>query len=134
MGLLIIFFYKMDDNNIEDKEFFSSVYKLFQREHDGTISSDDLETIMKSQGVNVSDNDIKEFLQEADPDNKGRLEFYNVSSFLVKCKKQSDIEEDLINAFRVFDKDNSGVITNNDLNTILCELGDNKVKEEDLEE
>merc|ERR1712000_707363 len=127
------FYYIMDDI-IEDQEHFKAVFNLFARDSDGTISSNDLQTVMRSQGVNPHDDDVKEFLIQSDLDNKGRIEFPEFSIFLGKCKRQSDIEEDLIQAFKVFDADNTGVITNTDLYTILCELGDCKIKDEELED
>jgi calmodulin len=52
---------------------------------------------------------------------------------MTRRNKESDIEEEVINAFRIFDKDNLGLISSTELRHIMTTLGD-KLTEEEVEE
>lgn len=104
---------------------------------------------MKELGLNPSDAELEDLVNEADINKDGVIcfdgssgqflftrtpltcpEFLNLMSQTVK---ETDTEQELINAFRVFDKDNSGTISTDELRNVLRSLGEN-LTDDELEE
>ncbi|XP_065889841.1 calmodulin-like isoform X2 [Dysidea avara] len=73
---------------------------------------------------------------EHDADGNGLIDF---KLFLVmmsrKIKESSaNVQEDIVDAFRVFDKDANGFISAAELRHVMMNLGDQKLTEEEVEE
>ena len=72
-------------------------------------------------------------IKEVDVDNNGEIDFEEFCGLMVKKMKESEPEEELVEVFKIFDKDQSGSIDVADLALVFKELGE-KVSEEDLKE
>ena len=90
---------------------YKEAFQIFDKHGEGVISSKELGTIMRSLGVNPSDEDLKEIIENFDNDKNNNLIDFN-SFLIIMAKRKNDIdkEEDLLEAFRVFDKENNGKI------------------------
>ena len=64
-------------------------------------------------------------INEVDTDDSGKIEFKEFLSLFAKKMKDPDTEEDLIEAFRIFDKDGSGNIRH-----VMTTLGERLTEEE----
>ena len=72
-------------------------------------------------------------IQEVDVDGNGEIDFDEFRSLMLKKMKESEPEEELVEVFKIFDKDGNGVIDWTDLQVIFKELGE-KVTDEDMKE
>lgn len=63
----------------------------------------------------------------------GIIDFQEFLTMMAKKMKDTDTEEEIREAFRVFDKDGSGSISANDLRHIMTNLGD-KLPDEEVDE
>lgn len=73
-------------------------------------------------------------ITEVDPEGAGTLSFDAFLMLIAKRQKDVDVEEDILDAFRVFDKDGNGFISNVELRYILTNLGEKLMEGEDLDE
>merc|ERR1712167_376552 len=70
---------KISDKNT--KEEIDRVFKLFDKDRNGTLEADDLSRVCKELGEEMSEEDVREVIQRADLDGDGVVglqDFYNV--------------------------------------------------------
>ena len=67
---------------------------------------------------------IEDIINEVDPNGDGTVDFPAFLTIMARKMKDTDTEEDIIEAFRVFDKDGSGVISAAELRHVMTNLGE----------
>ena len=72
-------------------------------------------------------------IKEIDKDNKGKIHFADFLSLMALSLKEQTTEEDIIQAFKVFDPDNSGIIKADKLRLIMMNLGE-KLTDAEIDE
>jgi len=112
-----------------------TAFESFDTEGKGAIGVETIGNILRMMGVKVKEADLKEIVDEVDDDGSGMLEFEEFTELAAKFLIEEDEEElknELKEAFRIYDKDGQGFITNEVLKEILREI-DPKLTETDLE-
>ena len=87
---------------------FKEAFTLFDKDGNGTISTKELETVMTSLGQKPTLAELEMMIKEVDVDGNGEIDFGEFLAMMAKKLKETDLEEDIREAFRVFDKQNSG--------------------------
>mmetsp|Transcript_8066 Transcript_8066/g.8928 ORF Transcript_8066/g.8928 Transcript_8066/m.8928 type:complete len:150 (+) Transcript_8066:46-495(+) len=118
-----------EDQVAEFKEAFS----LFDRDGDGAITTTELGTVMRSLGQNPTESDLAEMIQDVDSDKSGTIDFPEFLSMMAKQMKNEDTEEEIREAFKVFDKDGNGFISAAELRHVMTNLGE-KLTDEEVDE
>ncbi len=111
---------------------YRHAFELFDKDNDGWITATELSQVMRSLNQEPSNREIEEMIAEVDIDGNGRIDFEEFVILMNKRGKESDAEEEIINAFRVFDKDGNGLIGSSELRHIMTTLGD-KLTEDEVE-
>lgn len=119
------------DLNEDEIADLKEAFAIFDANGDGTIEAKELREVMRSLGQNPSKKEIKEMISSVDGDDNGAIDF---DEFLVLMKSRpKDPDQELRNAFKVFDTDNSGSISRSELKNLMINLGqsltDNEVDE-----
>lgn len=123
-------------SHIPDAEEMRTVFEKLDVNKDGVICSDELSGFMEKLGFKMSPEEVQSLVKTVDQNSDGEVdfdEFYALYSSLTGAEsKQSESddkadekehEENLKQAFRVFDKDNDGFITVKELQSVLLSLG-----------
>ncbi len=118
-----------EDKVIECRE----VFELFDKDKSGSISTSELGDVMRALGANPSNTELQEMIEEVDKNKSGHIEFEEFLILFEKKMREPDSEQDLIEAFRIFDRDNSGTISAKELKHVMTSLGD-KLTEEEADE
>ena len=90
---------------------FKEAFSLFDKDGDGTITTKELGTVMRSLGQNPTEAELQDMINEVDADGNGTIDFPEFLSLMARKMKDTDTEEELIEAFKVFDRDGNGFIS-----------------------
>ncbi len=106
------------------------VFDLFDKDKDGTITIKELADVLRALGANPSPADVELMFKETDIDNSGKLEFEEFLTLFQTKISFPGLEEDLIDAFRIFDKELSGTVSVQELKHVMTTLGEALTEEE----
>ncbi|XP_062620981.1 neo-calmodulin-like isoform X2 [Saccostrea cucullata] len=123
----------VDQLSAEIKKDFKETFNLFDKDGDGTISTSELAVVMRSLGQNPSDDDIENMLRGVDEDGNGSIDFEEFVLMMARKLEKSNTEDEIREAFTLFDKDCNGYITVSELRNILTETGQ-KIRPEEADE
>ena len=112
---------------------FKEAFQIFDKDGDGLITTKELGTVMRSLGQNLSEDELKEMIEEVDTDKSGNIDFQEFLGLMAWKMKESGIEEELIEAFKVFDRDGNGMISAHELRFVMSTSGE-QLTEDDIEE
>ena len=106
------------------------VFELFDKDKDGAITTKELGDVMRALGANPTQNELQKMINDVDQDGSGKIEFKVFLELFVKKMKDPDTEEDLIEAFKIFDKNGNGIISAAELRLVMTTVGDRLTEEE----
>ena len=104
----------MDQIPTQKIEEFKKEFDLIDRNGKGSISADDLKRVMTAVGEAVTDEDIKNMIEEADLNTDGVVDFPEFAKMMQQRRKQNALAE-----FQIFDKDGSGTVSAQELKGVL---------------
>ena len=102
---------------------FRQAFDIMDRNGDGVITVDDLAAVMRAIGQSPTANVLQDMIREVDADGNDTIDFTEFLALMSRQMRQSDIEDELREAFRIFDRDSDGFITPKELSTLLISLG-----------
>ncbi|CAF1157673.1 unnamed protein product [Didymodactylos carnosus] len=110
--------YQYDPNDPELEHFteeqiqeFRQAFLLYDKDSDGAISPKVLGSVMRTLGQNPTEDELKGLINEFDCEGKGLIDFNEFLQMMAKRANEHESEEDeLREAFRVFDKNGNGFI------------------------
>ncbi|XP_045176843.2 calmodulin-like [Mercenaria mercenaria] len=118
---------KLTEEQISElKEAFS----LFDKDGDGTITTKELGTVMRSLGMNPTGAELQDMINEVDADASGTIDFSEFINLMANKMNDTDTEKEMLDAFRVFDKDGNGQISAAELRLVMTNLGEKLTDEE----
>jgi len=112
---------KLTEEQIEE---FKEVFSLFDKDGDGTISTKELGTVMRSLGQSPTEKELRDMVSEFDADGNGTIDFPEFLKMMARKMTDTDSEEEVKEAFRVFDKDGSGWISGAEVRHVMSTMGE----------
>lgn len=88
---------------------------------------------MRSLGQNPTETHLQEMVAEVDQDGSGTIDFSEFLALMARKMKDVDTEQEVKEAFAVFDKNNDGKISADELRVVMSKLGE-KLSEEEIDE
>ena len=78
---------------------------------------------MRSLGQNPTEAELQDMINEVDADGNGTIDFPEFLTMMARKMKDTDSEEEIVEAFKVFDKDGNGFISAAELRHVMTNLG-----------
>lgn len=102
---------------------YKEAFRMLDRDHDGRLTAKELGSVLRSLGQHAAESDLRDFINEVDIDGNGTLE---VDEFLeMMSKRQWEVNhlEEIMDVFKVLDKNGDGFINAAELRHIMSKLG-----------
>ncbi|KAG0249048.1 hypothetical protein BG011_009629 [Mortierella polycephala] len=112
---------------------FKEAFSLFDKDGDGTITTKELGTVMRSLGQNPTEADLQDMVNEVDADGNGTIDFPEFLTMMARKMVDTESEEEIKEAFKVFDKDGNGYISAAELRHVLTNLGE-RLSDQEVDE
>merc|ERR1711915_235684 len=101
-------------------------FDLFDTKKQEFLSGDDLGEIMRAMGFRPTEEELADLLHEVDEDGSGEIEFGEFcrlcATFLVEDPPLEEMKRELKDAFKLYDKEGQGFITNETLRGLIGDL------------
>ncbi|XP_074588811.1 uncharacterized protein LOC141844713 [Curcuma longa] len=107
-------------------------FALFDRNGDGHITAQELEYVLQSMGYHPTSKDLLDMIKEVDTDGNGTIELNEFQDIIFNANMEANAEEALKEAFKLFDKDDNGLISPDELKSVMGKLG-KEVQYEEVE-
>ena len=120
----------LDEVPQDRRKEYKDAFEMFDKNKDGIITTKQLANVMRSLNQDPTEEELNEMIEEVDLDKNGEVDFEEFVTLMNRRSKETDIEEEVLNAFKVFDKEGNGLISNTELRHIMMTLGDQLTEEE----
>ena len=119
-------------SNLSEQQIrdYKEAFSIFDKDGDGTITIHELSTVLQSLGQNPTEEELEEIIREVDIDGNGEVDFNEFTLLMSKRLKATEQEDNLQDAFNIFDESGNGEIVASNLFNVLSKLGENITLEE----
>jgi len=109
--------------NQEQIAEYKEIFAMFDKNGDGTVSTKELGTLIRATGLNPSEAEIKQNINEVD----GGSGTFDLNAFLSMMSRKSGgggDDGEILESFKVFDKDGKGFLAAAELRHIMTNMGE----------
>ncbi|CAL9147003.1 unnamed protein product [Musa hybrid cultivar] len=99
-------------------------FSLFDKDGDGCITLEELASVIRPLGHNPTEQELQDMIREVDVNGNGTIEFNEFFNIMAWKMKEAEAEEEMREAFKVFDKDQDGYISSYELMSVMINLGE----------
>lgn len=99
------------------------VFQLFDRNGDGRITKKELNDSLENLGIFIPDKELTQMVEKIDINGDGCVDIDEFGELYQTIIEERDEEEDMKDAFKVFDQNGDGFISVDELRSVLTSLG-----------
>lgn len=99
------------------------IFQMFDRNGDGRITRKELSDSLQNLGIYIPDKELIQMIEKIDVNRDGYVDIDEFGGLYKTIMEERDEEEDMREAFNVFDQNGDGFITVEELRSVLQSLG-----------
>lgn len=115
---------KFNSYKVEQIEELKEIFKMYDRNNTGNITGRTLKFLLRGLGDNVNEEEVDNKLKEMDEDGNGTIDFHEFLLYMLQKVNKQNLYEDIIEIFRIFDRQDSGTLTKTEIKIITNGLLD----------
>ncbi|XP_052853267.1 neo-calmodulin [Drosophila gunungcola] len=123
----------MEELSKEEQDLLKNTFKILDKENEGAITSKELAVVIRSLGRQPIESEVQSMINEVDSDGNGSISAAEFCDVILRKMRDTNKEDELRDAFRVFDKQNNGYISTTELRNIFVGLGE-QLGDDELDE
>ncbi|XP_042907140.1 calcium-binding protein E63-1-like isoform X1 [Parasteatoda tepidariorum] len=102
-----------------------TAFAMLDKNQDGRVNLNDIKHMLENLGIKVADTVLQSLIREVSKnDSVSEEDFLSWMASVTQKGQEDDLMEDLMAAFRVFDKDGNGFITRDELKMAMEIIGE----------
>ncbi|KAJ3128121.1 calmodulin-like 3, partial [Nowakowskiella sp. JEL0407] len=109
---------------------YRDAFALFDSDADQLLNYSEIATVVRALGGNPTEAQILSLAKNVDKEKKGLLSFADFLEIIPNCISDADQSSEIKEAFRIFDKTDSGVISASELKHVLTSIGEKLTTEQ----
>ena len=121
----------MKDEQNDGAYQFKSFFYQADTNHDGLISYPELKVLMDKSGCPCSEAELQDYINDVDVNENGEIDVNAFLDIIENYQKENDTEEELQEVFKIFDKNNTKLISPKNVFDIFSKIDEN-IKEEEI--
>lgn len=106
-----------------DSDELRRIFQIFDRNGDGRITKNELNSSLENMGIFIPDPELIQMIEKIDVNGDGCVDIDEFGSLYQTIMDERDEEEDMREAFNVFDQNGDGFICVEELKSVLASLG-----------
>ena len=123
------------NNNEDDPDDGTYQYKsdFFKADKDknGLISHQELQSLLEKEGYPCSEAELQDLMNDVNINENGEIDVNSFLDIIAKCQEENDTEEELQEVFKIFDKNNTKLITPQNVMDVFSKI-DESIKFEEI--
>lgn len=116
-----------DGDDDQKMAIMRKAFQMFDKEKSGFIETLKISTILNTMGQLFDDGELSTLIEENDPEGTGKVNFdgfCNIAAHFLEEEDAEAMQQELKEAFRLYDREGNGYITTGTLKEILAALDD----------
>merc|ERR1712029_262254 len=115
-----------DPSKLTDSELdcLKEAFSMFDADHDGEITVHELGRVMRNHGLNPTDDELSDMIRNVDKRGNGGIDFNEFVEMMLLPRDPKVDDDDVVHAFRFFDRDGDGLISAEELKLTMNNLGE----------
>ncbi|KAK8629842.1 hypothetical protein V6N13_078664 [Hibiscus sabdariffa] len=99
------------------------MFQMFDKNGDGKITNKELSESLENLGIFIPSTELIQMVEKIDVNGDGYVDIDEFGALYQTIMHERDEEEDMMEAFNVFDQNRDGFITVEELRSVLSSLG-----------
>ncbi|KAI3756616.1 hypothetical protein L1987_56438 [Smallanthus sonchifolius] len=104
-------------------EELQRIFQMFDKNGDGRITKQELNDSLQNMNIFISDTDVVQLIEKIDVNGDGCVDLEEFGDLYKTIMDDREDEEDMMEAFNVFDQNRDGFISVEELRSVLESLG-----------
>ena len=105
---------------------------MFDKDGSGNIDVNEMREAMRALSVFLTKDQVLQMMATVDTDGNGFVDYEEFRTLIKDHIKNRNKEEELINVFRIYDEDDTGLIEFSDLRRVSKELDHGDISDEEI--